>query len=143
MTTDQKNTLVSMIVSLGTYATYVIIVLSRAAGGDVTQVAYVAPLLWTVGITVVASIVGSIVVAIVTAAVERREPDSTDERDRLINRRGDQVSFVLLSLGMFGVLVLAMIESPHFWIANAAYASGFVASLAGSIVKLIVYRRGF
>jgi hypothetical protein len=49
-------------------------------------------------------------------------------------------------IGVFaagGVLAMAMLEWPHFWIANGVFAAFVAGSLVSSGVKLAAYRRGF
>ena len=38
---------------------------------------------------------------------------------------------------------LALVEAPHFWIANAMYVVFVIAAICGSAAKLVLYRRGF
>ena len=114
MTSEERNTWVSALAAIGAYVTYVIVMNVRAAGGPLVEVAYVRPLLWTVGATIVASIVGSIIAAILTSIVTAirngaeaaQETDRRDERDKQINRFGEFVGFYVLSAGMVGAIAL-------------------------------------
>jgi hypothetical protein len=36
-----------------------------------------------------------------------------------------------------------MLDYAHFWIAHAIFAGLLVAGLTSSVVKLVVYRRGY
>ncbi len=138
MSFEEKGTWVYLVVSVGTYAAYLAIILGRADGEPLTEVPYVSTMLWTIGIAIVLSIVGRIAVAIAKPS----EADKTDVRDRDINRFGEYVGGIVLGAGMVVPLVLAMMEVDYFWIANAIYAVFVVSSLVSSPVKLVAYRRG-
>ena len=60
MSFEEKGTWVYLVVTLGTYLAYVGIILGRADGAPLTEVPYVATMLWTVGIAVALSILGYI-----------------------------------------------------------------------------------
>ena len=82
MVYEERNVWAGLIVSVVGVAIYTVLVLPRAIGGDPTQVDWVAPMLWTIGLSIVASIVVSTVWGIVAGM---RDPDGTnasDQRDR-------------------------------------------------------------
>lgn len=147
MTFEQRNTWVAAIVQVAAYLTYVLVVLGRAGGQALTEVAYVAPLLWTIGTVIVASIVGiigtTIAAAIKAEITNTKFSDTTDERDKAIGQRGEFVGYYVLGFGALAALAMAMGEIDHFWIANAIYLMCVVSNLTASIVKIVVYRRGF
>ena len=122
------------------YAVYLVLVLGSANGGPLPDVDYVPILLWTLGGAIVGSVIGRIVVEVVHARDTQRH---ADERDRDIGRLGEYVGGTILGIGMVGPFILALIEADQFWIANAMYLVFVVASIVGTTIKLIVYRRGF
>lgn len=139
MSYEEKGTLVYLVVSALTYLGYVVVVLGRAGDGPLAEVSYVSPLLWAIGISIGLAVVGRI-------AVEIAKPSDSfkaDARDRDINRFGEHVASVVLGTGMVLPLVLAVVEAPHFWIANAIYAVFVAWAVFGAAVKLVAYRRGF
>jgi hypothetical protein len=93
MSYEEKGTWVYLVVSVVVYAAYVGVILSRAGGGPVADVAYVAPLLWTIA----ASIVAAIVARIVVETVRPSESYRSDERDRELARQG-------VAVGWWGVV---------------------------------------
>lgn len=116
----------------------------------VDQLAYQRPLIIAVVAMIVGNIVGAIALAIgaavraeVTGEGSADELDRKDERDTSIGARGDRVGFYVVTIATVGVLALAMLERPYFWIANAAFAGLVVSGLVGTVVKLVAYRRGF
>lgn len=120
-------------------------VLNGAAGQTLAETPYMWPLIWSVVATIVVSIVGSIVIAIPTALKGDCEDEEfeADERDKDIDRRGEGVGYIVFSIGVLNALILTLAEADHFWIGNAIYASGAVATVVGCVVKLNLYRRGF
>lgn len=116
----------------------------------VDQIAYQRPLIIAVIAMIVGNIVGAIALAIggairaeVTGEGSANDIDRKDERDASIEARGDRVAFYVLAAAAVGVLALAMLERPYFWIANAAFAGLVVSGVVSTVVKLVAYRRGF
>ena len=56
MSSEERNTWVSVVVSLGAYVTYLAIILRRAAETPLAEVLYASTLFWTIGIAIVATI---------------------------------------------------------------------------------------
>lgn len=162
MTFQEKIAWVSGLVTLVVASWYAWVVAGPIGEVPVEAIAYQRPLLIAVGAMIGLTILGTIATAIGTAiggaiggairAEVRGEAqadvvvddiDRTDERDAVIEARGDRVAYVVSSVLMIGALALAMLEQSHFWIANAMFAAFVVAGLVGTVVKLSIYRRGF
>jgi len=138
MSYEEKGLWVFLVVTVGTFVTYLAIVLRRAADVPFAEVAYVSPLLWCLGIAIGASIVGRILVEIVRPS----ERLGADARDKEIDRHGEYIAGIIVGFGMLLPFGLAMAEVDHFWIANAIYAVFVVSTLVAVTVKLVAYRRG-
>jgi hypothetical protein len=138
MSYEEKGAWVYLVVVIGTYAAYVAVVLRRADGVPLSDVAYVAPLLWSLGISMAANIAGRILVEML------RPSDSykVDARDKEIRRFGDYVGGGLLGVALIGPFVLSIVEADHFWITNAIYLAFVLSALVGTSVRLHAYRRG-
>ena len=121
---------------------YVAIVLGRAQGTPITEVSYVWPMIGAIGVMIGATIAGSILAAIVEYRAGERRFDA-DERETSIHRYGEAIGSTVLSVGITVALVLAMVETAHFWIANTIYLNGILAALVSNAMKIIAYRRGF
>jgi hypothetical protein len=139
MSFEEKGTWVSVLVTVGAYVAYLIIVLGRADGTPLTEVSYVSTLLWTIGIAIALQILGRIAVAVAKPS----EADKSDVRDKQINRFGDYIGQSLVLVGALGALILAMVEADYFWIANELYLSFVLSGILAAVAKLIAYRRGF
>ncbi|WP_300527339.1 hypothetical protein [Maricaulis sp.] len=80
--------------------------------------------------------------SIVTAIIMGRESDEQDERDKMIDMRGDQRGgFALAVFALLG-MGLAMADYPNVLVANAILAGLVASEGVKSISKLIDYRRG-
>ena len=139
MSSEEKRTWISALVGLVVPVVYLATVLSKVPGADVAGIAYVVPMLASIGIGIGAGIV----LAIVAAVASPQDADRTDERDREINRQGEYVAFYVMSGAAIVPLVLAMAEVEHFWIAHALYLAFVLAALTSSVVKIVAYRRGW
>ncbi|KAA3614241.1 MAG: hypothetical protein DWQ01_00640 [Planctomycetota bacterium] len=142
MSFTEKLSWVLMGANLLTYLVYLGWILERPADLPLVEVEYLWPLVGALVATIVLTILGSILIAIPQAASgeDNFEPD---ERDTHIDRRGEMVGYVVFSVGVMGALGLTLAEVDHFWIGNAIYLSAVVATLVGTGVKLVAYRRGF
>lgn len=138
MSYEEKGTWVYLVVSAGVYLVYASLVLGRAAD-PLSDTPYQAVLLWSIA----ASVVASVVIRVVVEAIRPSESHRADRRDREIDRLSVVRTWWFLIAGAVAALGMALAEWPHFWIANVLYL-GFVAqAVAGSVVKLLAYRRGF
>ncbi|WP_431917509.1 hypothetical protein [Nonomuraea jabiensis] len=139
MSSEEKRSWIHVVVGVGVAAVYFVTVLSKVPGADVTRIAYVRPMLIAIGAGIGLGIVASIAAAIASP----REAGRTDERDRQIHRLGEYVGFYVMSIAAIVPLALAMAEAAHFWIANTLYLAFVLATVASSITKIVLYRRGF
>lgn len=138
MSFKEKSTWIMAIIAAGAYALYVTIILGRAENIPLTDVTYIATLIWTIGAVIVATIVAHIAVGIASPEDAGKE----DQRDREIDRFGEYVGQWPVAFGALGAMVLAMLEWDHFWIANVIYLAFVISTLLGSAAKIIAYRRG-
>jgi hypothetical protein len=138
MSYEEKGQWVYLVVILGAYGAYLGVILRRADGIALTEVSYVSPMLWSIGIAIALSIIGRI-------AIEIAKPSETykiDARDKDINRFGAYVGGIALAVAMVGPFGLTLAGADHFWIANAMYVAFVLSTLLGTAVKLVAYRRG-
>ena len=139
MAFEEKRAWVMVLVTVAAYATYVVVVLGRAGSAPLTEAAYAAPLLWSIGGAIGASILLHI-------ALSTASPDGAgekDQRDREIRRLGEYIGQSFLVVGGVAALGMALAEWDSFWIAYAIYLGFVLSAVLGSIVKIVAYRRGF
>jgi len=125
---EEKTAWAYGVVALAAYLTYLGILLTTGAD-------YVAPMLWTIGASIVANIIATIAIGTVT-------PRGKDQRDRDIYKFGEYVGNSFVVVGAVSALILAIIAAPHFWIANVLYLCFVLSALLGTVAKLVAYRRG-
>ena len=135
MTYEENTAWVYGGVAVVAYGVYLSLVLGLAQSGPLPEVAYIAPLLWTIGSSIVATIVATIVIGAVT-------PRGRDQRDRDIYRFGEYVGNSFVVLGAIGALVLALLSVNPFWIANVIYLGFTLSAIVATVAKLVAYRRG-
>jgi uncharacterized membrane protein len=101
------------------------------------DVAYVGPLLWTIGASVVVNALGRAAVQ-----AQRGQDDFADERDREVGRRADALTFPVFSVLAAVPFGLGLLEVDAFWITNGLFAAFALAALFGVAARSVLYRRG-
>ena len=143
MSFEEKHWWTYAAIALGVAAIYFAIVLPQVAGTPVDEIEFQLPLLTAAGAGVVLGIIANIVLHIASDIASPKGAARKDQRDRDIHRLGEYVGGIVLAVAMVVPFGLAMLEVDHFWIANAMYLAFVLSALAGSAVKLVIYRRGF
>jgi len=138
MSALEKRAWIRLGTAIAAYATYLALILIRDDGVRLAEVSYVPALLWTIGGAIVASIMLDILVSIASP----REAGRADQRDREIARFGDTVGQSFVVIGGVAALLMALLELPYFWIANAVYLAFVLSAVLGGIARLVAYRRG-
>ncbi|MEU7893488.1 hypothetical protein AB0B45_11550 [Nonomuraea sp. NPDC049152] len=139
MSAEEKRVWIYAVIAIGVPAVYFTIILRQVPTTDVTQIAYVWPLLTAIGIAIAVNVVASIV----TAIASPKEANLKDERDTDIHLYGQRAEYYVLVIGAVAALGLTLASFEHFWIANALYLTFVLSALTSSIVKIVAYRRGF
>src|SRR5215217_7003807 len=122
MSFEEKRTWAYGVVAVLGYAAYLALLIPQLAT-PIEDSPYVAPMLWSIGGAVLAGIIGGMVLA--AGSPKTRTP--SDERDREIHRFGEYIGHGFVVAGAVVALLLAMLDVPAFWIANAVYLA-FVLS---------------
>jgi len=107
--------------------------------------------LWAIVIVagIVLNIVGNILTNIVLSIVHAIKTQSDkpqrfveDERDRLINLKGVQVSYIAFSLGVFLAMLSFAFGQPPLVMFSLIIFFSLTAEIIGDISQLYFYRRG-
>ncbi|TFC00606.1 MULTISPECIES: hypothetical protein [unclassified Cryobacterium] len=138
MSALEKRAWIRLGTAIAAYATYLGFILIREDGIPLPEVPYVPALLWTIGGAIVVSIVLDILVSILSP----RDAGQADQRDREIARFGDAVGQSFVVIGGVAALLMALLQLPYFWIANAVYLAFVLSAVLGGIARLVAYRRG-
>jgi hypothetical protein len=139
MPSEEKRAWIMAVVTIASYAVYLVIILARAEGTELAQVSYVSTMLWTIAASITASILLNILVGTASPKGAKRK----DSRDQEINRLGEYIGQSFVVIGGVTVLIMAMVKVDYFWIANAIYLAFVLSSILASVTKLVAYRRGF
>jgi hypothetical protein len=139
MSFDEKSAWIMGAAAVVSYGAYLAIILGCVGAMDLAEVRYVAPLLWTVGASVAASIALHAVIGIFSP----RDAGKKDHRDREIYRFGEYIGQSFVVVGGVAALLMAMAEWDHFWIATVIYLTFVLSAILGSVAKIVAYRRGF
>jgi hypothetical protein len=133
-----KSIALTLAIIVGVYGWYFITVARWASESPVAEIAYQPLMLATVVVLIILAIGGHILLAVIPP-YEGRQPD---ERDRLIEARGESIGGVVLGAGAVGGIFLAMAEFEHFWIANTILLGLVLSEVVAGGTKLLSYRRG-
>ena len=139
MSFEEKSTWIYAVIAVAAPAIYFASVLGQLSHTAATDIAYQIPLV----VAIVAAIILTIVAHIVMAIAAPEDAGKRDERDKDINRYGEYLGGIVLSVAAVVPLVLAMLEADQFWIANTIYLALILSAVSGSIGKIVAYRRGF
>lgn len=139
MAFEEKRAWVMAVVTAGSYAVYLVVVLGRLMDYSVGEVSYVAPLLWTVGVAIATTIVVHIGVAVASP----EDAGKRDQRDREIGVFGEHAGQSFVVMGGIAAFCMALFEVDHFWIANVLYLAFALSAVVESVAKIVSYRRGF
>jgi hypothetical protein len=139
MAHQEKRAWIMLVVAVVAYAAYVVVVLRRADGGRLPDVAYASTLLWSIGLAIAATIVLDIVTSLGTP----RSEYARDARDKEIARIGDLTGQSFLVIGALAGMGLAMLDADSFWVANVIYLGFVLSAVLGSATKIAGYREGF
>ena len=106
----ERVTWSQVIVSAPVGIAYFLIVLPQLAGTSPDDIDWITPMLWSIGVGIVASIALSIVWGIVAGRGDR-DAHLKDQRDREIEHFGDRVGQSFLTIGGIAALILAMVDA--------------------------------
>lgn len=164
MTMNERSVWGYLVTVLVTSGAYLALMVTRLATEPVEQIAWVGPMLWTIGASVLGTLVLTIIGAItstVTATIARSTTPGprgrqgraavtvvttdmvSDARDTEIDQVGDRALVGVLGAGFVGVLVLAMLDADTFWIGNLLFVFGTLGAIVETTTKIRLYRRGF
>lgn len=142
MVYEERNVWAGLLVSVIAIATYIVVVLQSAGGGPLPDVDWFPLMLWTIGISIAATIIISILWGIIAGAKDPEGANRSDIRDRDISKMGSSVEQAFIVIAGLGVIVLCAIDADVFWIAHTMFLGFAVAAILGGVARVIAYRRG-
>lgn len=147
MSFHEKSNITMLIAVVLVYGWYFMQMIAIAGHAPVEQglVAFgtIAPMLTiTVVLLVVISIVAHVAIAVYEKRAYGQVDDKMDERDKLIELRGESRGGVIVSFGVLIAIGMLLIGNGTFLVANALLAFLVVSEIVKGVSKLIDYRRG-
>ena len=97
----------------------------------------------TILLTILAHIGSAVFQVIKTGDENPKIEDFQDERDKLIDLRGTQITYVASSLGVLAAMLTFVFGQPPLVMFSMLIFSGLLAQIIGDISRLMLYRRGF
>lgn len=142
MVYEERNVWAGLVISVVAVTVYVILVVQSAGGGPLTDVDWFPLMLWTIGLSIAASILVSILWGMIAGAKDPEGAGRSDIRDRDIAHMGGRMEQAFVVIAGLGVIALCAVGADVFWIANTMFAGFAVAAIVGGIARVIAYRRG-
>ena len=97
----------------------------------------------TIVLTILAHVGSAVFQVIKTGDENPKIEDIQDERDKLIDLRGTQITYVASSLGVLAAMLTFVFGQPPLLMFSLLIFSGLLAQIIGDISRLMLYRRGF
>lgn len=139
MTFIEKSTLTMTLLLASVFGVYFVLVLGPVAASPDRQGAFTGLMVAATVILTILSVLTHIVLAL---AFREQANVGNDERDELIALRSERLSGLILAVGVFTGIVLAILDTASFWIAQALLAAWVIAEVSEGVRKLVLYRRG-
>jgi len=149
MSTKKNEITVTLVCSLFILAYYLVNIFQMLQGGGLNAEEvfrlWVVVIIANIVLTIAGFIISYIVINIVHAIKTQKEEEVRmleDERDRLIGLKGDRVSYIAFSIGVFlSMLTFALGQPPLVMFSLIVFFS-LLAEILGNISQLVFYRRG-
>lgn len=97
----------------------------------------------TIFATILTHIFSAVIQAILSGGEEPEIESLADERDKLIDLRGTQITYRVSSIGVLLAMLTFALGQPALVMFTLLIFFGVVAQIIGDISRLILYRRGF
>lgn len=134
---EKSNLAMAAVVSV-VYGGYFFTVLGWAADDPVRDIAWKPMFIGTVVALVVLAIAAHIIIAIMRPG----EAGDFDERDRIVDLRGEAIGGYALGTGVIVALGLILIDVDVFWVAQTLLAGAVLGELIKYATTFFLYRTG-
>lgn len=101
-------------------------------------------MLWAIGFSIAFNIVAVIVGFIVVSIIQREavKDERADERDKVIGRTAMASAYLVLSIGVLGVLICQALGMPANLTPYALFGISMLAGGSHAATQLVLYRMG-
>ncbi len=138
MAKEEKTAWVMLLVAIGGYVTYLVLLFNREGTGSLTKTPYRDLLLWII----LGSILANIVLTILVSIIGYKDGHKKDLRDREIYGYSEYIGHAFIVMGGLAALFMALYKVDYFWIANVLFLGFVLSGVLSSIAKIAMYRTG-
>lgn len=144
----EKQSIVSIIGSVLIIGIYIVYIYNKQVAGNFEILNdfkfWGKSFIYLIPVAIVTQIVIHIIFAIIDRIVTQEDmPSFSDERDKLIELKSIRISHWIFILGfMLSMGSLALGMKPYVMFLTLI-SSGFLASIASEVAKIIYYRKGY
>ncbi|GHC58742.1 hypothetical protein [Neogemmobacter tilapiae] len=148
MSFEERNAAVGIVISLIAWGLMISVLSQRQAAGVFDgadgPMLWARTVCWLIAACIAIGIALTVLATVLYAAVtgERSPSFEKDERDNQIGLRGLQVTLVVMSMGIVGSIGALAWGVTVVMALNLILASCALGDMAGTLVKLFLYRRG-
>jgi hypothetical protein len=147
---NRKNEItVSLVSTLAVLAYYLVNIFQMLQGGGLNSAEvfrlWVVVIIATIILNVAGNIITNIVLNIVHAIKTQTDKEVRmleDERDKLIGLKGDRVSYIAFSIGVFLSMLTFALGQPPLVMFGLIVFSSLMAEILGDLSQFFYYRRG-
>ena len=149
MSNRQTEITVSLVSTLAVLAYYLVNIFQMLQGGGLNSAEvfrlWAVVIIATIILNIAGNIITNIVINIVHAIKTQKEEEVRmleDERDRLIGLKGDRVSYLAFSIGVFLSMLTFALGQPPLVMFSLIVFSSLMAEIFGDLSQFYFYRRG-
>jgi hypothetical protein len=149
MSNRQNEISVSLVSTLAVLAYYLVNIFQMLLGGGLNSSEvfklWAVVIIATIILNIAGNIITNIVINIVHAIKTQKEEEVRlieDERDKLIGLKGDRVSYIAFSIGVFLSMLTFALGQPPLVMFSLIVFSSLMAEIFGDLSQFYFYRRG-
>ena len=149
MSTKQNEITVSLVSTLAVLAYYLVNIFQMLQRGGLNSAEvfrlWAVVIIATIILNIAGNIITNIVINIVHAIKTQKEEEVRlieDERDKLIGLKGDRVSYIAFSIGVFLSMLTFALGQPPLVMFSLIVFSSLMAEIFGDLSQFYFYRRG-
>ena len=149
MSNKQNQITVSLVSTLVVLAYYLVNIFQMIQGGGLNSAEvfrlWAVVIIATIILNIAGNIITNIVINIVHAIKTQKEEEVRlieDERDKLIGLKGDRVSYIAFSIGVFLSMLTFALGQPPLVMFSLIIFFTMMAEILGDISQFHFYRRG-
>ena len=149
MSNKQNEISVSLVSTLVILAYYLVNIFQMIQGGGLNSAEvfrlWAVVIIATIILNIAGNIITNIVINIVHAIKTQKEEEVRlieDERDKLIGLKGDRVSYLAFSIGVFLSMLTFALGQPPLVMFSLIVFSSLMAEIFGDLSQFYFYSRG-